>query len=97
MFEHYKKSTDLMGTPSFNDLLAEVEELIEDKSLEELSDVLHTICRILRLPSRIAWVVARPTAMKHAQRMVDRGCPRSARNCKAAGRDCCCGGKGSKH
>lgn len=96
MYEHYKNATALMGTPSIDDLLAEGRELVEDKSLEEVNDVLHTLCRLLRLPSRIAWVVAKPTAMKHAQRMAERGCPRSLRNCKAAGRDCCCGGKG-KH
>ncbi len=96
MYEHYKRATRLMGNPSFADLVAEGRELIEDKSLEEMSDVLHTLCRLTRLPSRVAWIVARPTAMKHAKRMADRGCPRSLRNCKASGSDCCCGGVGSR-
>jgi hypothetical protein len=95
MYDLYKSATRLMGKPSFADLVAEGRELIEDKSLEEMSDVLHTLCRLARLPSWVAWVVARPTAMKHARRMADRGCPRSVRNCKASGSACCCGGVGS--
>lgn len=88
--KEYKKAMDLMPRPNLNDLSAEAGELIEKPSMEELFDVLHTLCRMLRLPSTLTYSIAKPTAMKHAVRFAERGCPRSERNCKAAGPSCCC-------
>lgn len=90
MKEHYLKATKLMGRPSFTDVLDEVQELWKDKSLEELHDVVHSLCRYTRVPDTLTWHLAKPTATKHALRMKQRGCPRSERNCLAAGKNCCC-------
>ena len=86
----YLEATKLMGQPSFSDVLDEVKELYQDRTLEELSDVVHSTCRYLRVPDNITWHLARPTARKHAFRMQERGCPRSLRNCEASGPNCCC-------
>lgn len=90
MKEYYLKATVLMGRPSFRDVLDEVEELYQDRSFEELADVLHSACRYLRIPDGVTWYLARPTARKHALRMQWRGCPRSVRNCVALGLKCPC-------
>ena len=90
MKEYYLKATKLMGKPSFNDVLDEVKELLQDKSMEEVSDVLHSTCRYLSIPDSLTWIVANKTAAKHAERMKSRGCPRSERNCLAAAENCCC-------
>lgn len=87
---YYGKATKLMSRPSFADVMDEVEELYKDKSLEELFDVVHSVGRFVRLPDAAVWHLAKPTAMKHAIRMADRGCPRSKRNCDLAGENCCC-------
>ena len=71
----------------------EFKELVEDKSLEELFDVLHTLCRVAKLPNAITYIVAYPTAKKHALRMLQHGCPRSLRNHEAAGASCICKNK----
>lgn len=89
-FEHYRKAVLMMGRPSLDALKDELGELIQDRSIEEVCDVLHTLCRLVGLPPYVAWVVARPTAMKHAKRVAERGCPRSERMCKLLGDDCCC-------
>tara|TARA_B100000214_G_C23842178_1_gene569354 strand:- start:460 stop:762 length:303 start_codon:yes stop_codon:yes gene_type:complete len=89
-FEHYKRAVKMMGRPSWDALIDEVGELIQDKSIEEVCDVLHTIIRLVGLPPIVSWVVARPTASKHAKRVAERGCPRSERMCKLLGNDCCC-------
>ena len=88
--QYYLKATALMGRPSFSDVLDEVQELYQDRSLEELADVVHSTCRYLRVPDAWTWHLARPTARKHALRMQERGCPRSLRNCEASGPNCCC-------
>ena len=90
MLEKYRKAMQLMTRPNLKDLIAEAKELLEEPSLEELFDVLHTLCRMLQLPPAVTYFVARPTAMKHAVRYAKRGCPRSERNCEAAGDSCCC-------
>lgn len=90
MLEEYKAAMRLMSKPNLSDLGAEAKELIEEPSMEELFDVLHTLCRMLRLPSTLTYSIAKPTAMKHAVRFAQRGCPRSERNCRAAGDSCCC-------
>tara|TARA_B100000902_G_scaffold205298_1_gene195724 strand:- start:139 stop:447 length:309 start_codon:yes stop_codon:yes gene_type:complete len=65
-------------------VIDEFDELIEDKNIEELIDVLHTIGRLfhkitgLHLISYLAW----PTVKKHAKRYKKRRCIRSERNCK---------------
>jgi len=61
----------------------EWQEFREEPSLEELWDVVHTIGRIVEHITG-AWFVclcAWPTVKKHAMRMQQTGCPRSARNC----------------
>ena len=90
MLEKYRKAMQLMTRPDRGDLVAEVRELLKEPSLNELFDVLHTLCRMLQLPPVLTYLIARPTAMKHAVRYSQRGCPRSERNCKAAGDSCCC-------
>ena len=93
-FEHYKKAILMMGKPSFSALKDEVGELITDKSIEEVCDVSHTVCRLFGFPPYVAWVFCRPTAMKHAKRLAERGCPRSERMCSLLGEKCCCKKKG---
>jgi len=90
MKEKYLEAAKLMGRPSFKDVLNEIEELYQDRSLEELADVVHSACRYLRIPDKFTWHLARPTAKKHALRMEERGCPRSVRNCMALGLKCPC-------
>ena len=90
MVKYYLKATKLMGRPSFIDVLDEVKELWRDRSLEELHDVIHSVCRYVHVPDGITYHVAKQTATKHALRMKNRGCPRSERNCLAAGKNCCC-------
>lgn len=90
MKHNYIRAAEMMGRPSFRDVMDEVVELYEDKSLEELSDVVHSACRFVGIPDSVIWYLARPTAMKHAVRYEERGCPRSARNCFAMGEACCC-------
>ena len=90
MFEHYKKAVKMMGSPSWVALKDELGELIHDRSIEEVCDVVHTLIRLIGLPPIVSWVFARPTASKHAKRLIERGCPRSLRMCKLLGDDCCC-------
>ena len=86
----YKKAGEMMGKPSLSHLKDEWQELLSDKSLEELVDVIHTLARLLGLPSWIIYFIAYPTAKKHAVRVIERGCPRSERACREAGAECCC-------
>lgn len=75
------------GMQAFRDEFA---ELVEDKSLEEVFDVLHTLCRAAKMPNLFTYIVAYPTARKHALRMLEYGCPRSRRNHNKAGTSCIC-------
>ena len=59
-------------------------------SFAELSDVIHSVCRYVGMTNNITWLLANPTAKKHATRVKTYGCPRSARNHFAAGANCCC-------
>lgn len=93
-FEHYKKAILMMGKPNLVDLQDEVRELIADKSIEEVCDVSHTVCRLVGFPPVVSWILCSRTAMKHAKRVAERGCPRSVRMCKNLGDDCCCKQKG---
>jgi uncharacterized protein YyaL (SSP411 family) len=90
MLDFYLKATRLMGRPSFKEVLDEVQELWQDKSVEELHDTLHSVCRYIRIPDTTTYRIANRTAVKHAVRMQQRGCPRSLRNCVIAGSNCCC-------
>jgi hypothetical protein len=90
MYKYYKDGMKIVGRPSWSDVKDEVDELLEDKTLEELVDVLHVTGRFLRLPLPMLWVFCNKTALKHAKRVQERGCPRSLRNCVAAGETCCC-------
>jgi hypothetical protein len=89
--KYYKEGMnkyDKENPSSFKDRLDQVydefEELVEDKNIEELIDVIHTIGRVfhkvtgLHLISYLAW----PTVKKHAKRYKNQGCIRSKRNCK---------------
>ena len=90
LYDYYVEGTKMMGRPSTKDVLQEINELLEDKNVEELVDVTHSICRFLYMPNKITWRLANKTAVKHAVRTLMRGCPRSERNCKAAAENCCC-------
>lgn len=83
----------MMGRPNIGDIKEEWKEMLDSKSpkemMEELDDVLHSALRYIRVPNRIVWFLAHPTARKHAKRVLSRGCPRSERNCKAAEKCCC--------
>jgi hypothetical protein len=68
----------------------EFAELVKDRSLEEVFDVIHTILRVARMPNVFTYILAYPTARKHALRVLEYGCPRSKRNCKKAGDSCIC-------
>ena len=68
----------------------EFKELVEDKSVEEVFDVLHTLCRVGKMPNIVTYILAYPTARKHAMRVLEYGCPRSRRNCDRAGDQCVC-------
>lgn len=80
----------MLGQPSFQAVKEEFAELLEDKSLEEVVDVIHSLGRFANLPLPLLYFVCRKTALKHAKRVQKRGCPRSERNCNAAGETCCC-------
>lgn len=90
MLEKYKEAMLLMPNPGLKHLADEAKEFVEEPSKEEFYDVLHTLCRMLKVPPALTYCVAKPTAMKHAIRYSQRGCPRSERNCRAAGDSCCC-------
>ena len=90
MLRAYQRASKMMGKPSLAHLKDEWQELVEDKSLEEMFDVIHTLARLLALPSWAVYFLAYPTAKKHAGRVRERGCPRSERACREAGAECCC-------
>lgn len=88
--KYYIRGMNMLGRPTFSDVMDEVKELLEDKNLEELSDVVHSACRYVGVPNNMTWILANRTAQKHAMRVKMYGCPRSARNHFAAGDKCCC-------
>ena len=90
MYEHYKKGMQMVGKPAWSDVKDEIDELIQDKNFEEFVDVMHVTGRFLNLPLPLLWILCKKTALKHAKRVEERGCPRSLRNCAAAGETCCC-------
>jgi len=90
MYEYYIKGMSMLGQPNQQDFVAEFKELLEDKSLEEVIDVLHTGLRLMRMPYIVSYCFAYKTARKHALRVKENGCPRSRRNCIASGSNCCC-------
>jgi len=90
LWNSYIKAVNMMGRPTRQDVKNELKELAKDKSLEEISDVIHSMCRYVGLPAKFSWMLAKPTAKKHAVRVQERGCPRSKRNCETAGDNCCC-------
>jgi hypothetical protein len=93
MYKAYCKGMSFFPPTGIKALKDEFQELIQDKSLEEVFDVLHTLCRITKVPNAITYVIAYPTARKHALRMLQHGCPRSRRNHEAAGASCICKNK----
>ncbi len=61
----------------------EVAEFLEQPSLEEASDVLHSVGRIVwKLTCIPLYLLAWPTVCKHSQRFACQGCIRSSRNCE---------------
>jgi len=76
----YLKALNMMGNAKISDLRDEIGEFLEEPSLEEAVDVLHSFMRVCRLPSTLTFFVANKTAMKHVERMRAYGCPRSLRN-----------------
>tara|TARA_B100001059_G_scaffold52822_3_gene46740 strand:- start:682 stop:975 length:294 start_codon:yes stop_codon:yes gene_type:complete len=90
LYNAYVKGNSMMTSPGLFEIKEELQELIEDKSVEEIFDVIHTICRVTRAPNIVTYILAHPTAKKHALRVLSYGCPRSRRNCKKAGASCIC-------
>ena len=79
-YQLYLKALNMMGNAKISDLRDEIGEFLEEPSLEEAVDVLHSFMRVCRLPSTLTFFVANKTAMKHVERMREYGCPRSKRN-----------------
>lgn len=90
MYKHYKKGMQVFGLTDWESVKDEFKELLEDKSFEELSDVIHSLLRWMKAPCIISFLLAYPTAKKHALRVKEYGCPRSKRNHEKLGEDCCC-------
>jgi hypothetical protein len=90
MYSYYKKGMEMAGRPAWSNVKDEIDELLEDKSFEEFIDVIHSLGRFCNFPLPILWIICRKTALKHAKRVEERDCPRSLRNCAAAGETCCC-------
>lgn len=90
LYKAYVEGNEMMSAPGLFEIKEELQELIEDKSVEEIFDVIHTICRVTRAPHIVTYIIAYPTARKHALRVLEYGCPRSRRNCRKAGASCIC-------
>ena len=88
MIKAYLRGMAMLGPCSWSAVRDELEEFIEDPSIEEFFDVLHGLLRMTGV--NVFGLLAWPTARKHALRVVKYGCPRSERNHKAAGDSCCC-------
>ena len=65
-YQAYVKGMQFFPPTGMQAIKDEFTELVEDKSIEEVFDVLHTICRAARMPNMFTYVVAYPTAKKHA-------------------------------
>lgn len=89
-YKAYCKGMALFPPTGLQALKDEFAELVKDKSIEEVFDVLHTLSRVARMPNLFTYLVAYPTAKKHALRVLSYGCPRSRRNCRKAGASCIC-------
>jgi hypothetical protein len=89
-FSAYCEGMSFFPPTGMEALRDEFAELVEDKSIEEVFDVLHTLCRMVKMPNIITYIIAYPTAKKHALRVLSYGCPRSRRNCEKAGDLCIC-------
>jgi len=89
-YRAYVKGMSYFPPTGVQALKDEFAELVEDKSIEEVFDVIHTICRVSRMPDLVTFLLAYPTAKKHALRMLSYGCPRSRRNHNKAGASCIC-------
>jgi len=89
-YQAYVKGMSFFPPTGVEAIKDEFKELVEDKSIEEVFDVIHTLCRVARLPNIVTYILAHPTAKKHALRVLSYGCPRSRRNCKKAGDACIC-------
>ncbi len=92
-YKAYVKGMAYFPPTKITALKDEFKELLKDKNIEEVFDVIHTLCRISRMPNIITYAVAYPTARKHALRVLEYGCPRSRRNCAKAGALCICKNK----
>lgn len=79
-YQLYLKALNMMGNAKISDLRDEIGEFLEEPSLEEAVDVLHSFLRVSRAPSLVTFYLANKTAMKHVTRMKAYGCPRSLRN-----------------
>jgi hypothetical protein len=90
LYRKYKQGMKMFPPTGVQAVKDEFSELVEDKSIEELFDVLHTLCRVARMPDLITFIIAYPTARKHALRVLEYGCPRSRRNHNKAGVSCIC-------
>ena len=90
LYKAYVEGNHMMSKPGITEIRDELQELIEDKNVEELFDVIHTVCRVSRLPHFVTYILAHPTARKHALRVLEYGCPRSRRNCRKTGDSCIC-------
>ena len=89
-YEAYCRGMSYFPPTGIEAVKDEFAELVEDKSIEEVFDVIHTACRIARIPNAFTYIIAYPTAKKHALRVLSYGCPRSKRNCQKAGDSCIC-------
>ncbi len=89
-YQAYVKGMSYFPPTGLQAVKDEFGELVEDKSVEEVFDVIHTLCRVARMPNLFTYILAYPTARKHALRVLTYGCPRSRRNCNSAGASCIC-------
>ena len=89
-YEAYCKGMSYFPPTEFKAVKEEFRELVDDKSVEEVFDVLHTMCRVGKMPNIVTYILAYPTARKHALRVLEYGCPRSRRNHNEAGAACVC-------
>jgi hypothetical protein len=90
LYKEYVKGMSLFPPTKIDALKDEWKELLQDKSIEEFFDVVHTMLRMIKSPNWFNFIVAYPTAIKHAKRYESYGCPRSSRNHLKQGEACIC-------